>query len=103
MNDNFEREIIKRFDTVIKLLTLSLGKSQKEKIKLLNGAGFSPKEIADILSTTGNTVRVALFNIRKKIKKKKDEENVIFNKENEEFIEEKKENENKSKTNESSL
>lgn len=62
------KEIVNRLDKVIRLLALSitLDKKQNEQIEFLNGAGFKPKEIADILGTTGNTVRVALSQIRKK-------------------------------------
>ncbi len=42
------------------------GKPQREQIRILASAGFLPKEIADLIGTTGNTVRVALANIRKK-------------------------------------
>lgn len=69
--DNFKEEIIKRLDTVIKLLTLSSMKeeTQIQKISLLSNAGFAPKEIADIIGTTPNTVRVALSKSKKKSSK----------------------------------
>jgi DNA-directed RNA polymerase specialized sigma24 family protein len=38
---------------------------QTQQIEVLNRVGFTPKEIAEILGTTANTVRVALFSIRK--------------------------------------
>jgi DNA-directed RNA polymerase specialized sigma24 family protein len=62
------KEIVNRLDKVIRLLAISitLDKKQNEQIEFLNDAGFKPKEIADILGTTGNTVRVALSQIRKK-------------------------------------
>jgi len=65
------KEIVDRLDKVIRLLAISiaLGKKQNEQIELLNDAGFKPKEIADILGTTGNTVRVALSQIRRKSKR----------------------------------
>jgi len=68
-----ENILIKQLNTLIKLNTLSLklntlslveGKSQTEKIFLLSKVGFAPKEIAGIIGTTPNTVRVALANIR---------------------------------------
>lgn len=39
--------------------------SQTQQIAILNRVGFSPKEIADVVGTTPNTVRVALVSIRK--------------------------------------
>ena len=47
------------------------GKSQREQIRILALAGFPPKDIAALIGTTGNTVRVALTDIRKKGKSKK--------------------------------
>ena len=68
MDKNFEREILKKFDTIIKLLTISSLKDEKqvEKIKILSGAGLSPKDIADSLGTSPNTVSVALSKLKKK-------------------------------------
>lgn len=62
------KEIINRLDKVIRLLAISitLDKKQNEQIEFLSNSGFKPKEIADILGTTGNTVRVALSHIRNK-------------------------------------
>jgi DNA-binding CsgD family transcriptional regulator len=62
-----ENIIIKQLNTLIKLNTLSLieGKSQTEKIFLLSKVGFAPKEIAALIGTTPNTVRVALATMRK--------------------------------------
>ncbi len=47
------------------------GKSQREQIRILTSAGFPPKDIAALIGTTANTVRVALTDIRKKGKSKK--------------------------------
>jgi DNA-directed RNA polymerase specialized sigma24 family protein len=41
------------------------GLPQTQQIAILNRVGFSPKAIAEILGTTANSVRVALFGIRK--------------------------------------
>jgi hypothetical protein len=41
------------------------GLPQTQQIALLSRAGFSPKEIAGLLNTTANTVRVSLVAIRK--------------------------------------
>ena len=66
-------EIIQRLDTLIKLVATSLlaEKSQREQIELLSKAGLAPKEIAELIGTTPNTVRVALTAIRKAKKKRK--------------------------------
>jgi|GEM_PF-634294 len=61
-------EISGKLDTLIRLSALSLVKgikTQKDQIALLSDAGFQPKEIADILGTTSNTVSVTLSAIRK--------------------------------------
>lgn len=66
-------EIIQRLDTLIKLVATSLlaEKSQREQIELLSKVGLAPKEIAELIGTTPNTVRVALTAIRKAKKKRK--------------------------------
>ncbi len=38
---------------------------QTQQIVILNRVGFTPKEIAKMLGTTANTVRVALVGIRR--------------------------------------
>lgn len=45
-------------------------RSQKEMIVLLGSIGCAPSEIAEILGTTGNTVRVSLHKAKKKTKRK---------------------------------
>jgi DNA-binding CsgD family transcriptional regulator len=62
-----------KVDVLIRLVALGVcgDKTQKEKIALLNSAGLSPKEIADVLGTTPNTVHVTLSGMRSKSKKKK--------------------------------
>ena len=67
MNDE---KVIKELITIKKLLALSLIKdlSQVEQIEFLSNAGFQPKEIAEIINTSANSVRVTLSRIRKKSK-----------------------------------
>lgn len=63
------KEISSKLDILIKLSALNLvkdSKIQKEQIVLLSGAGFQPKQIADILGTTNNVVSVTLASIKKK-------------------------------------
>jgi DNA-binding NarL/FixJ family response regulator len=71
-----EELLIQKLNILIKLSTLSLieNKSQKEQIVLLSKVGFAPKEIAGLIGTTPNTVRVALSNIRSTNKRGKDNE-----------------------------
>ena len=60
--------ISKKLDTLIRLLSLNLIKDikiQKEQITILSDAGFQPRQIANILNTTSNTVSVTLHDIRK--------------------------------------
>ncbi|MGE0501255.1 MAG: sigma factor-like helix-turn-helix DNA-binding protein [Rhizobiaceae bacterium] len=75
--------IAQKLDTLIRLQAhLAVGNlpSQKEKILFLGRVGLGPKDIADILGTTPNTVNVALSTARKEgtLKKRtaqKDESN----------------------------
>lgn len=64
-------EILNELKKLNKLLVLLLTKddSQMDKIVLLSNSGFSPKEIADIIGTTSNTVSVSLNRIKKGKKK----------------------------------
>jgi hypothetical protein len=66
-------EISVKLDKVAKLLALNIVKDlkhQKAQIGLLSDSGFQPKEIADLLSTSSNSVRVTLHTIRKEREKK---------------------------------
>jgi hypothetical protein len=62
-----EIQVSEKLDRVLRLLAMLAvkGLSQTEQIATLNRVGFAPKEIADVLGTTANTVRVALVGIRK--------------------------------------
>jgi len=69
-------EIKEKIDLIIRLLALNLVKdaeTQKDKIIALRNLGFKPAEIAEILGTTANTVRVTLSKIRRKSSSKKAE------------------------------
>jgi len=59
--------VVSRLDKILKLLAANVAveKPQRERIRLLSSAGLAPKEIAEALGTTPNTVRVALTGIRK--------------------------------------
>jgi len=56
-----------KFDILIRLTAIGLvnGKKQREQIRLLSIAGMGPKEIADLIGTTPNTVNVTLSSLRK--------------------------------------
>lgn len=62
-----EGEMRARLDQALKLLALIAvrGMPQREQIELLDKAGLEPREIAEVLGTTSNTVRVALVGIRR--------------------------------------
>jgi transcriptional regulator len=66
--DSLLTEISNKLDTLIRLYSIGLVKDiklQKDQISVLDEAGFEPKQIADILGTTRNTVSVALNAIKK--------------------------------------
>ncbi len=73
MNKPKDDDVLRELRRITKVLTLIATKDQKQKeqIKLLDRVGFQPKEIAELLGTTGNTVNVALHSIRRKGKPKK--------------------------------
>lgn len=63
-------EISEKLDVLIKLtrlnaLALIQGRKPTDQFVLLSKAGFQPREIADLVGTTPNTVRVALSRLRK--------------------------------------
>lgn len=66
--DGLLKEISDRLDTLIRLYAMGLVreiKLQKDQISVLDEAGFKPKQIAEILGTTSNTVSVSLSAIKK--------------------------------------
>lgn len=74
MSSTNEELILQELKRISKLLALSLVENratQSEKIEMLEQYGFSNKEIADLLGTTGDTVRATLSKIRKKSESKK--------------------------------
>jgi len=67
-------ELMKKMDTLIKLLTANVikGKSKTDQILFWSDLGFDNKQIADIVGTTPLTVRVTKSsNKKKKLSKKK--------------------------------
>jgi hypothetical protein len=67
MEHDSNLELSVKLDRVLRLLAIIAvrGMPQMAQIATLNRAGFSPKEIAGIIGTTANTVRVALVGIRR--------------------------------------
>lgn len=67
MDNSVEREILHELRIIKRLLAQSLlsGDSQVKQISKLDSLGLQPKEIADTLGTTSNTVSVALNRLRK--------------------------------------
>ena len=63
--------VTEKLDRIIKLLAVqSIGeKTGREAIKSLSSVGLQPKEIADLLGTTPNTVSVAINAMKKGGKK----------------------------------
>jgi DNA-directed RNA polymerase specialized sigma24 family protein len=72
MDEKMVSTLVGKLDAIIKLMVFAMadGKSQTEQIRLLSAAGFGPKEIAEAIGTTSNTVRVTLFSLRKHKKEK---------------------------------
>jgi DNA-binding CsgD family transcriptional regulator len=56
------QEIIRRLDSLIRLMAVSVcaEKTQRDSIEILAKAGLAPKDIAEFLGTTPNTVSVSL-------------------------------------------
>lgn len=59
-----------KLDRILRLLGVIAvkGLTQSEQIATLSNLGFAPKEIAIVLGTTPNTVRVTLVGIRRAAK-----------------------------------
>lgn len=62
-----ESQKLMKMDTIIKLLAAIVvkDKTYKEKVALFSSLGMQPKEIALLLGTTGNQVRVTLSRLKK--------------------------------------
>jgi DNA-directed RNA polymerase specialized sigma24 family protein len=67
MDETIPKNILDELRTIKKLLAHNLltGDTQTKQISELDSIGLQPKEIADILGTTSNTVNVALNRTRK--------------------------------------
>lgn len=69
-------EISKKLDLLVRLSAINITKGLKfkQQVVILSDAGFQPRQIADMLGTTANNVRVTLHGIRKERKEKKSKE-----------------------------
>jgi len=67
VEDEELKEISRKLDTMVRLLAIDVirGRELRDQIKLLSQAGLKPTEIAEVLGKTSNSVRVALFGIRR--------------------------------------
>ena len=74
MKDSRGEEILQELKRINRLLALSVTRElkQREKIELLSGTGFRPKEIADLIGATPNIVSAEISNIKKITQTKKD-------------------------------
>ena len=66
-NDTKQNGILEELRRITKLLVLiaTRDQRQKEQIRILSNIGFRPKDIAQLIDTTSNTVRVTLAEIKK--------------------------------------
>jgi len=67
---NQDETVLEELKKVTRLLSLlaTRGLTQRDQIASLARVGFGPKQIADLLGTTSNTVSVYLSAIRKRSK-----------------------------------
>ncbi len=73
MPSSVDHEVLVELRQIKKLLAVLATKGteqQRDRIQILDTAGFSPKEIADLLGTTRNSVSVALVKLRKQSRPK---------------------------------
>ncbi|WP_321992541.1 hypothetical protein [Marispirochaeta aestuarii] len=66
-----DKKVLEELQQIKKLLILLClnNLDQKEQIRRLNFAGFQPKDIAEIIGTTSNTVRVTLNRLKNEAEK----------------------------------
>jgi DNA-binding CsgD family transcriptional regulator len=62
MSEQLLRELNENLRTLVRLNALAMisGRSQREQIHLLSQGGFTPKQIAELIGTSANTVSVEL-------------------------------------------
>jgi len=64
---NTNELLVHKLDQILRILAVFATRDmkQREQIALLNKAGLQPKDIATLLGTSSNTVRVELVALRK--------------------------------------
>lgn len=67
MAETTEQLMLDKIDKILRILAViaTKGMKQRDQIALLSEAGFQPKDIADLLGTSSNTVRVELVALRR--------------------------------------
>lgn len=67
MAETTQELVLDKIDRVIRILAViaTKGLKQREQIALLSRAGLQPKDIAELIGTSSNTVRVELVALRK--------------------------------------
>jgi hypothetical protein len=67
VSEDILRDVSKKLDVLIRLIAADVAKGRelREQVRLLGQAGLAPREIAQILGKTPNTISVTLFNLRK--------------------------------------
>jgi DNA-directed RNA polymerase specialized sigma24 family protein len=67
MPQSNEDKTLEKLDQIRRILAViaTKGLKQREQILTLDQAGLAPKDIADLLGTSSNTVRVELVALRK--------------------------------------
>jgi DNA-directed RNA polymerase specialized sigma24 family protein len=67
MPKTHDEQALRKLDQILRILVANAtrGLKQREQIDLLDRAGFQPKEIAELLNTSSNTIRVGLVTLRK--------------------------------------
>ena len=70
---NSDEESIRELKKITRLLTVLVTKdmTQREQIVLLHSLDLAPREIAELIGTTANTVSVTLSTLRREARKKK--------------------------------
>jgi DNA-binding CsgD family transcriptional regulator len=68
---NREEQILEELQKMTRLLSIiaTHGLSQRDQIAALDRAGFTPKQTAELVGTTSNTVSVYLSALRKAAKR----------------------------------
>ena len=73
MGEKADELILDRLNKILRILAAIATKEmkQRDQIALLSQAGLQPKDIADLLGTSSNTVRVELVGLRRTRGRKK--------------------------------